>query len=960
MDEPLDVRLLGEFQVRVGETLADVGGSKRRGLLAMLALEGGRVVDLDTLVGGLWGEALPAAPRNAIHHHVARLRAAVGEDAIRSTADGYALEAAAVDALRFDELLAHTRSALRDGDLRSAADAARAALDLWRGEALQGLPGTEWFEARGRRLRNSHVDALEERFDVALALGEHLELVPALRAALAEHPFRERLWGQLMLALYRSGRQADALETFQEARRVLADELGVEPGPDLRRLHEAVLAHDPLIAASVRAPAGNLPAASTTFVGREDETVRLAARLREHRLVTLVGPPGVGKSRLALETVRSLQDGYPEGVWLVDLARTADGVDAVQVLADALEVRGHDPLARAISRLRFRSALVVLDGCEHALGEAARIAHELLQGCPEVRILAASRQPLGRAGEVQVVVPPLGRAGVELFLQRASAARPGFQAEGSDLALVGTIVRRLDGLPLAIELAAARVNVLGLADIVSALTSRTALLEDLPADDPARASLDSLVRWSYDELEDHEKALLHHLAVHRGGAALPSLVAAGRTHGLSEPAVVSVLTGLVGRSVVSVSFPAGAARYEMLAAVREYVLERLAGSDELAQARRAHAEHVASVADEAGAELRQSGWLKAVHRLELEHDNLWAALAYARDAEAYGVVSRLGVGLALYFSIAGRVAEGRIFLDAALESAGDAPVEMRSQLLAYLCYLATEEDDLDAAVEAGERGLALAAAAHHPPRETALAKLALAFAYDRTGPSERAVVLAREARVGFDALDDRWGAGSSAIAGALGALASGDLDSATRLTDEAVRLSAGYGVGGVHAALLEASLAERRGDPVAAEAAYRRALQQSESAGFADQASFALAGLAAVRFSLGDRSEATALLQRAVGVAADVPAPWLLAHANARLAHLLRATGDAAGAASLYRQVIEWSQAPRRREVREAFFIALVGSPASAALVGLAELDEAAAGVPSVQEAGQLGGLTLP
>ena len=273
MSELLEIRLLGPFEVLAGGTPADVGGSKRQALLAMLALRQGRVVDVDGLVDGLWGEELPAAPRNALHHHIARLRAALGEESIVGSADGYALKGARVDAVRFEELLAETRAALRDGDVPAAADAVASALALWRGSALQGLTGTAWFSAEARRLETLHVDALEEDFEVRLALGEHRELAPALRSALADNPFRERLWGQLMLALYRSGRQADALETFQEARRVLADELGLEPGPELRRLQEAILAHDPAIAAVpvVRRRRGNLPAPSTSFVGREDE-----------------------------------------------------------------------------------------------------------------------------------------------------------------------------------------------------------------------------------------------------------------------------------------------------------------------------------------------------------------------------------------------------------------------------------------------------------------------------------------------------------------------------------------------------------------------------------------------------------------------------------------------------------------------------------------------------------------
>ena len=359
MSELLEIRLLGPFEVLAGGTPADVGGSKRQALLAMLALRQGRVVDVDGLVDGLWGEELPAAPRNALHHHIARLRAALGEESIVGTADGYALKGARVDAVRFEELLAETRAALRDGDAPAAADAVASALALWRGSALQGLTGTAWFSAEARRLETLHVDALEEDFEVRLALGEHRELTPALRSALADNPFRERLWGQLMLALYRSGRQADALETFQEARRVLADELGLEPGPELRRLQEAILAHDPAIAAVPvdRRRRGNLPAPSTSFVGREDELAQVSDVLHEHRLVTLTGAPGVGKSRLAVEAARSLEAEFPDGIWLVDFARAGGADDAVRLLAHAVDVRGSDPLARVTSRLRHAAAL---------------------------------------------------------------------------------------------------------------------------------------------------------------------------------------------------------------------------------------------------------------------------------------------------------------------------------------------------------------------------------------------------------------------------------------------------------------------------------------------------------------------------------------------------------------------------------------------------------------------------
>ncbi len=256
MTARLQVRLLGPFEVVVGGKPVDVPGAKRQALVACLALRVGRVVATDTLVEALWGSDLPAAPRNAVQHHVTRLRRALGADAIRLAADGYALEGAVVDASEFEELLAAARAALRAGDARGAADTIAEALSLWRGPALLGLPQSTWATAEAGRLDALRLDALEERFEAALALGEHADLVPAIRAALEESPFRERLWGQLMLALYRSGRQADALEVYQEARRVLSEQLALEPGPELRRLQEAILAHDPAIAPVPPAPEG--------------------------------------------------------------------------------------------------------------------------------------------------------------------------------------------------------------------------------------------------------------------------------------------------------------------------------------------------------------------------------------------------------------------------------------------------------------------------------------------------------------------------------------------------------------------------------------------------------------------------------------------------------------------------------------------------------------------------------
>ena len=303
MTTSLEIRLLGPFEALVDGRRAEVIGPKRPALLALLALGGGRMVPVEVLVDALWGADVPAAPRNAVQHHVSRLRAALGADSIAAAPDGYALTSATVDAVRFEELLTTARSAQRAGDAGQAAELVARALTLWHGRPLQGLPDSPWADAEAARLEAMRIDALEEQFEAALALGDHAEVVDRIRRLLEEHPFRERLWGHLMLAQYRSGRQAEALESFRRARQVLAEQLGVEPGPGVQRLQAAILAHDPDLASvpAAVAPRGRLPAPVSSFVGRQQALAEAAELVGRHRLVSLIGPPGVGKSRLALE-----------------------------------------------------------------------------------------------------------------------------------------------------------------------------------------------------------------------------------------------------------------------------------------------------------------------------------------------------------------------------------------------------------------------------------------------------------------------------------------------------------------------------------------------------------------------------------------------------------------------------------------------------------------------------------
>ena len=955
MIHALEIRLLGPFDVLAGGRPADVSGSKRQSLLALLALRRGRVVGVDSLIDALWEDDLPSAPRNAVQHHVARLRAALGQETIVASPDGYALTDATVDALRFEESLGEARGALRAGDAGAAAESVALALDLWRGPALHGLTDTAWFNAEARRLESLRVDVLEEQFEAALALGDHREIVGALRAALEENPFRERLWGQLMLALYRCGRQPDALEAYGEARRVLSEQMALEPGPELRRLQEAILTHDPAIASAPVAPRrrGNLPTPSTSFVDRKQELAEVVGLLREHRLVTLTGPPGVGKSRLALEVARALEDESRAGAWRVDLARAGSPDDVVRLVAAAVDARGADPLARTVARLRDGDAILLLDACEPVVQEAARVAAAVLAECPGVRLLATSREVLHVPGEVRVTVEPLalpdpestdGTASpaAQLFLDRARAARPRFELTPEAAEIVGEITRHVDGLPLAIELAAARLNALGLAELLLVVERRLGLLRDRPALDAGRAALGALVEWSYDLLHADEKALLHQVAVHRGGASLPSLHAVGASEGLDQATVTYLLGVLVDKSILSVSFPAEGARYDVLDTVRDYALERLAESGRLAAARRAHAEYFATLADAAWAELRGRDWQTWVRRLELEHDNLWAALTYARDARDSGIAARLA-SLAWYFTLAERVTEGRRFVELALaEASDDVPFDRRLEALAILCFLATEELDLDAAIEIGERALALAATGIDTP-QFGLVQATLALAVADGGDIERGVTLAEQARATLEGGRDHWAFTVASLLRAHIAAAVGDASTVAAMAADAHRHAEAIGFDAfrIPAMLLDAWVAEGRNDGDAATDAYRRALDLAGDAGFADHAAFALSGLASCALARGDLRHAEELQRRAIATADDARAAWAAAHARVELGRILAAVGDTDTAARLYRNVLEWSERPRRHGPRESLFLALAEDPAAAASAGLAALGDA-------------------
>ncbi|SCF22073.1 BTAD domain-containing putative transcriptional regulator [Micromonospora saelicesensis] len=664
-------RILGPTQV----VLADgrevpVGGPRLRALLALLLLDAGRVVSAERLIDGLYGEHPPRGAANALQSQVSRLRQALPTeyDPVEFHPAGYrlAVDPDDVDAYRFERLAEAGRRALADGDWHRAATVLREALELWRGPALADAIGAAGAPAQAARLDELRLAALEDRVEADLALGAQSALIAELRELVVAHPLRERSRGQLMRALAALGRPAEALAEFEDARHTLAEQLGVDPSAELAAVHLAVLRGEERGSAE---PV--LPSQLTTFVGREEELKRVGDLLGDRRLVTLTGPGGAGKTRLAIEAA-----GRVEGeVRFVELAGLADGSDVPQAVLSALGLRdaglrapaesGWQTTDRLVEALAERRLLLVLDNCEHVLVDAARLAARLLSACPALRVLATSREPLGLAGEALcplsgLTVPPLGAsvldadeyAAVGLFAQRAADVAPDFTVTPANVEMVLRICRSLDGLPLAIELAAARLRALSVAEVAARLDDRFRLLSTgNRAVSPRHRTLRAVVEWSWDLLDDAEREVARRLTVFAGGATLE---AAERVCGLPTAEFVDALTGLVDKSFVEMT----GGRYRMLETVRAFCAERLAEAGEADQLRRAHTAFFLEFAWTASDHLRCAEQLHWLRRLDAERDNLHAALRRATAAGEASDAAGMVAALSFYWWLRGMRGEG--------------------------------------------------------------------------------------------------------------------------------------------------------------------------------------------------------------------------------------------------------------------------------------------------------------
>ena len=704
------IAILGHLDVRDGSARpVEVSGRLLRALLIRLAMDAGRTIPAERLIDDLWGDEPPSGAANALQALVSRLRGVGGHDVIESRPGGYrlAVDPGQVDAVAFERLVADARA---DDDPGARAETLRRALGLWRGAALVDVAGATFAGAPIARLEGLRVEAIEERIEADITLGRAARLVPELEELTALHPLRERLRGQLMRALYAAGRQADALTVYEDARRSLADNLGVDPSPALAEVHLSILRGEPDAPKVSPAPKTNLPAQLTSFVGREEEIERVGALIGSARLVTLTGPGGTGKTRLASEAASRMAGAMPDGVWFVPLAPVRGALDVPQAVLVAigipetlriLETREMvRPLDRLTDALANKRLVLVMDNCEHLIDAVATLADRLLTTAPGIRILATSREPLGITGESLCPVPSLGLPpedtdaesarsydAVRLFNDRAGAVRPGFALDAETVAPVVRICRALDGTPLAIELAAARLRALTPGQVADRLDDRFRLLNTGSRTAlPRHQTLRAVVDWSWELLDDAERRVLRRLAVFNGGATLES------AEQVLDEDVIDVIASLVDKSLVMAT-GATEIRYRLLETVRAYATERLAEAGEDKRLRDAHAAYFRDLAQRGEPELRGHDQLVWLERFTAERDNCNTALQHAIDTRDVATAVRLVGNLAWFWILRDYEIEAGQWAVAVWEIAADGPppgAEDEYAICGFMAAMVTE------------------------------------------------------------------------------------------------------------------------------------------------------------------------------------------------------------------------------------------------------------------------------
>ena len=679
----MEFGILGPLEVRRDKPVA-LGGGKPRTVLAALLLQANEPVSAEQLAVALWGAEAPASAVRTVQVYVSRLRKLLGDDAalIRTPA-GYRLRVRAdeLDSARFERLAAQGRRALEQARNADAAAILGEALGLWRGAVLADVRYEPFAQAEIARLEELRRAAVEDWLEAEFVLGQFALVLAESERLLAETPSRERVVSLQMRALYAAGRQADALAAYQHARRWLSDELGLEPAPELRRLEQAILTHDPALGGATSSagdaqdpPAPHAPAAPLTpIVGRERDIQAVASALRDGRLVSLVGPGGVGKTRLAIEVATALSAELPGGVitaWLASVADPADVPSALIASAGVVPGPSETPEQALVRRLRADELLLFVDNVEHLLAGTA-ILSRLLEACRGLRVLATSRERLNLRGEWVCAVEPLAEApAMTMFTTLARARRPDLEGD-AHAAAVRAICRALDGVPLAIELAAGRVGLLTPEQLADRLADALSLLGDGPRDAPERQrTVRATLDWSVGLLQAPEQAAFFALGAFAGGGTLDAVEAV-------TGAPLNVLDAIVAKSLAL----AADGRLRLLEVVRQYAAERLADSPEAFRVRARHCELYLELAEQHSRHVRIHGHGTALKRIEREQDNLRAALTWAIDRADARRALRFVVALAPVWSRLHQ-SEGSRWADAALALADGPPLERAQALLA--------------------------------------------------------------------------------------------------------------------------------------------------------------------------------------------------------------------------------------------------------------------------------------
>lgn len=764
----MQFRVLGPIEIAAGDQVVNLSSDRRRSLLAVLLAHRGQTVSTDRLIDAVWGNQPPATAGASLQSHVSRLRGTLRDleegERIVTRGGGYALVSAEtddVDAVAFDEEVQRSW-ALVDDDPAAALRTVERALGRWRGPPYGEAADAVAVEVR--RLEALHGSAREARVQALLAMGRHEEVIGELEGRLELHPLDERAAGQLMTAQFVSGRPADAVELYRSFRERLADELGVDPTPWLQQRYQDLLRQDGQVLAQPREPGdrrpeeqpsperidgrdegvalgGSLPREPTSFVGRDAEVTAVAELAASGALVTLTGPGGVGKTRLAAAVAESLSERFDEQI-VVELAPVRDpsSLDAAVAGACGVVPGAGGTRARLVEALSDRSLLLVLDNCEHLLPEVATLVGDLIRRCRSLTVLATSRERLAVDGEHLWPVPPLdapsdadsslssiaAAPAVTLFCDRARAADPAFALTADNAEAVAEICRRLDGIPLALELAAARVTAFPVEELAARLDERFGLLTAGPRREGGRhRTLRDVVAWSYDLLDQGEARLFERLSVFAGGFTLAAAEEVAGSEPLAVGTVAAGLASLVDQSMVVRS----GSRYGLLETLRVYGSQQLTEHGEADTVRSAHAHHFANVAEAAGAAITGPDEGPWADRLSRELDNLRTAHRWAVDAGDAGLALRLSASLS-YYGDWWLIDEIPRWAEEAAALPGVAGHRLLPWAYGAAARGAGNRGELGRSAELARRGLEASSSAADPARIGPLRSLSLVAFYD--------------------------------------------------------------------------------------------------------------------------------------------------------------------------------------------------------------------------------------